>query len=404
MAKQHFKSNVVFSNPNLKINRDKGIIKGIQIAMHGKNKNGSYFNDEFLESLTNAGNEQKQGVKCRFGHPNMCTTSLGTFLGRYTNFSLKDRKVFADLKLDSIAKKTQVEGKGISMWEYVLDMAEGNPDMFGNSIVIASELFDEKVGKEVFQSHKLHAFIASDLVDDPAATDNLFDTSDLGVSVTNFLDENPQIFSAIQKDPSIIEDFFDRYANYVNNYKSKIDMSFLDKLKKKFSSKDTFDVEETTATGEIVTAITDDETPKVGDKVVDADGSPVADGELLLKDGTIWDIEGGLITEIKEPSEEDEDTEDEPGIAEVLNSVNALTNSFNAFKTQYKKDLKENRQATEFLADELETFNTKFTNLAKTVKSKNYDVPSAEPTTRRRSHSTESLAEQWRKKRETKND
>lgn len=379
MSKRHFKSLVSFSTPSINVDKETGVVKNIVIVQQGANKNGTYFNNNFLTDLTQKGNAQKQGVKCRFGHPNMCATSLGTFLGRYKNFRVKENKVFADLTLDPIAKKTQVEGKGISMWEYVLDMAESNPDMFGNSIVISSETFEEVVGEENYDSHKLHSFIASDLVDDPAATESLFSNSnDLGVVVTEFLDNNPSVFSVIQKDQSIIEDFFERYANYLNNYKSNIDMSFLNKLKKKFSNEDTFDIEETTATGDIVKVITDGEKPKKGDKVVDSDDKPVEDGDLLIKDGSTWVIVDGAIDEIKEAEEERED--DEPTITEVMQGVNALTKSFNQFKSKYEKDLKENQESIELVAGEVEKFNTKFKNLAKTVKSSKYEAPPAEPT------------------------
>lgn len=381
MPQSHFKSAVVFSGPkSLNVDRENGIIKNVSIVDHGKNKNGTYFNDQFLQDIVDKGNEQKQGVKSRFGHPNMCSSSLGSFLGRYKNFTVKDKKVFADLHLDPISKKTQVEGKGITMYDYVLDMAESNPDMFGNSIHINSDLFEEKVGDVYFNSHKLESLIASDLVDDPAATQGLFNnTDDLGIIVTDFLDMNPTIFAAVQKDPSIIEDFFERYSSYLQTFKQKPNMSFLEKLKKKFSAKETFDVEDTTAAGDIVTVRTEDESPKVGDPVVDAEGKPVADGDLTMKDGSVWVIEGGAIAEIKETEEEEQEPTEEPTNTEVMQSVNKLSKAFEKFQTSYKKDLQENQKGIEIVADELSKFEKKFETLAKSVKSKSKTYESEQP-------------------------
>lgn len=380
MPQSHFKSNVIFSNPkSLNVDKENGIVKNVSIVNHGKNKNGSYFNEQFLADIVAKGNEQKQGVKSRFGHPNMCSNSLGTFLGRYKNFSVKNKGVYADLHLDPIAKKTQVEGKGISMYDYVLEMAETNPDMFGNSIHINSEMFEEQVGDVFFNSHKLESFIASDLVDDPAATESLFaNSNDLGIVVTDFLDNNPNIFDVIQKDPSIVMDFFDRYTNYLTQFKNNEKMSFLDKLKKKFSANDTFDVEETTATGEIITIVTEDETPKVGDVVNDSEGKPLADGDVVLKDGSTLVIADGKIAEIKEAEGDPAPSDDEPTLAEVMQGVNTLSAAFGKFQKTYAKDLKENQDGMELLADQVSKFDARVTTLAKSVTSKNKEY-SAEP-------------------------
>lgn len=372
MSKHHFKSNVAFSEKKLRVDRKRGIVRGVCIVNHGKNKNGTYFNDDFLKDLTTHGNAQKQGVKCRFGHPNMCSTSLGSYIGRYKNFRLSNKKVFADLYLDPISKKTQVEGRGISMYDYIIEMAETSPDAFGNSIHINSELFDEKVGDVYFNSHKLESFIASDLVDDPAATDGLFsNTNDLGILVTEFLDNNPTIFEVIQKDPSIMTDFFDRYTNYLTQFKKNEKMSFLNKLKRKFSGSK-FDIDETTAEGDVITILTDNEAPAVGDAVVDEDGVALEDGDVLLKDGTIFVIVNGVIDKIKEGEDEEEADEEDPdevNLVEVMQSVNKLSKMFSRFEKNYKRDLKENQEAISLVAD-------KFSTLARSVKSvrKDYEA------------------------------
>lgn len=371
----HFKTNPVFSKQkHLNVDRENGIVKNVVILKEGANKNGTHFGLKYLGALAKGANEQKQGVKSRFGHPNMCSTSLGSYLGRYKNFRQEGNKVFADLHLDPIAKKTQVEGKGISMFEYVMDMAETNPDMFGNSIHIPAPEYEQEqveVKGKKFSSHIYNGIVASDVVDDPAATDGLFANSDdLGIIVTDFLDNNPTIFDVIQKDPSIVEDFFDRYINYLNLFKNNEKMSFLDKLKKKFSANETFDVEETTATGEIITIVTEDETPKVGDPVNDSEGKPLPDGDVVLKDGSTLVVAAGKISEMKDAEEEEEDTSEEPTNAEVMQSVNKLSKAFEKFQSTYKKDLKENQDGMELIADQVEKFDNRLTTLAKSVTSK----------------------------------
>ncbi len=402
MPRSHFKAIPSFSSNSVNVDREGGSIKNINIANHGLNKNGTYFNDQFMLDLVDRGNDHKQGVKCRFGHPNMCSTTLGTFLGRYRNFRLEGKKVFADLSLDPISKKTQVEGKGISMYDYVMDMAESNPDMFGNSIHITSEIFEEIINEKVYYSHKLENIVASDLVDHPAATDSLFDFGgDMGVAVTRFLDENPNIFEVVQKDPSIIDDFFSRYFNYLKTFKKDLDMGILDSLKKKFGRNETFDVDETTATGDIITVKTEDETPKVGDPVVDSEGNALPDGDVTIKDGSIWVIADGKISEMKPAGDTADDTADgEPTMAQVMQSVNNLSQSFESFKKTYKKDMKENQDAIDFVAD---TFEKKFKNLAKTVKSKSPDYQAQDKTKKKFENASGYDPDKVREAREARN-
>lgn len=375
MSSKFFKTTPEFKQPSLNVDRENGIIKNVVIVQQGANKNGSYFNSQFLTDLVASGNAQTQGVKSRFGHPNMCSTSLGSFIGRYKNFSEKEGKVYADLHLDQITKKTQVEGKGISMWEYIIEMADNNPDMFGNSIHIKSEEFEEDVEGSKVISHKFESLVASDLVDSPAATDSLFDDSeDLGVIVTHFLDSNPELFDTVQKNPAIIEDFFGRYATYLKSKSlTNFDMSFLKKLKEKFSTNETFDLDITLATGDIVTVVTEGEEPKAGDKVNDKDGKPVADGEHLTADGSTLVVAGGEITEIK-PKEESTDPPAEPTLTEVMQGVTLLGTQFKAFQATFSKENKETREGLEFVAEQFGTLDKRVTEMGKGIKSK-YDAP-----------------------------
>lgn len=373
MNTKYFKSLPNFSSTNINVDKENGILKNTCVANFGDNQNGSFFDELFLQDLVKHGNDSEGGIKSRFGHPNMCATSFGTYIGRYRNFSMKDGNVFADLYLDPVTKSLEVEGKGMKMFDYILTMAENNPDMFGNSIHIFSEEYQKPIDGKVKTLHNLGKFKAVDLVDDPAATDSLFNTNpeDLGIIVTNFLDTNPQIFETISKQPNIIENFFERYTTYSKRKSlNKFDMNFLDKLKKKFGSEnETFDIDITLADGAIVKVITDAEQPQVGDQVVDDTGAPVADAEHLLPDGGAIVTVGGAITEIKEAAPADPPAE--PTMQEVMNSVNALKNQVSTFQKSIQKTQKDNEAAFDLMAKQVNK-------LGKQITSKKFEAPDAE--------------------------
>ena len=375
MKKSEFRSLPTFSeNKHVNVNRENDTISNIVVAQYGKNKNASFFDDKFLNDLVRKGNAQKQGVKSRFGHPNMCANSLGTYVGRYSNFRVEDKKVFADLKLDPISKKTEVEGKGIKMYDYIMDMAESNSDMFGNSIVIKGDEYEGEVeydnGESKMETIKvLHSLLASDLVDDPAATDALFSVeNDFGVIMTEFLDLNPQVFEIANEKPDIFMDFLERYEAYQSRKSiNKSNMNLLKKMKEKFGASqvdtETFDISLTLATGDQITVVSENEEPQVGDAVLDAEGKPAEDGNHLLNDGRTVVTEGGNITEIL-PAEEEEEEEQE----EEQNSNAALEAKFDKFS----KDVNE---SLGLILEQFGKHDTAISNLQKTVKSKSFSAP-----------------------------
>lgn len=359
------KSQAVLSTPT-NVDRDKGIISDIVIVEFGENKNGTYFNHQFLKDIVEQGNSQPRGVKSRFGHPNMCATTLGSFIGRYKNFKLEGDQVKADLFLDVTAKNSP----NGDLYTYTLDMAESNPDMFGNSIVITADEeqeFDDNGELIHDYSLILSSFIASDVVDSPAATNSLFsDSDDLGVLMTNFLDENPSIFSAIENDPNLLENFFEKYSSYSKNNNSKIDITMFEKLKKKFSKGESFNIETTDADGNIVVVVTENENPVVGDSVTDSEGVSIPDGDLVLTDGSTWVIVEGKISEIKEPESENEEEETVP------------MKEFNNLKNQFSNFIAESEKSFNLLGDKFSELDKKYNRLAKSVESKSQDFNSEE--------------------------
>ena len=178
MAKVVHKSFPVFKSVDVSnVDRENGIIKNVVIIESGIDKYGDNFDETFLRSMELQGNSQPMGVKSRFGHPSMSKEALGSYLGRFKNFNVGDvdgkQVLLADLYLDKTAKASPTNG---NMYDYVLDMASSNDDMFGNSVVFMADKEEIKTEKDVDGNEvrvpyiRLKTFMASDIVDSPAAT------------------------------------------------------------------------------------------------------------------------------------------------------------------------------------------------------------------------------------------
>ena len=235
------------------INYEKGFINGVSVCTTGETKGyGVNLDNEFIETVCKFGNDKKQGLKARFGHPNMCSTALGTFLGRFKNFSVKGNQVFADLFLSNEAKNTP-HG---NLYEYVLGMAKNEPDMFGTSIAFTpgaeykkdadgnkyfsgDPKFDELEDKIFVECLELHA---CDTVDDPAANDGLFSrfsNETVAGQITEFLDLNPSIFEALNSTPAIIQSlakYPGKIDEFIQNYETYKKKNGESKMKRKPNS------------------------------------------------------------------------------------------------------------------------------------------------------------------------
>jgi hypothetical protein len=229
--RRYFSTLPVFSAPGGNIDRELGIIHGVTIAQIGPAKgHGGFIDRTFLLQIVDNAAAKTAGIKARFGHPNMCSQALGTYLGRFKNYSYLGDKVNADLYLDDTARSTP----GGDLFTYILDMAEKNPDMFGASIVfeIADSVFikENLDGKEVEKEYfRLKDLRATDIVDEPAATDGLFSANTFPAIATQFLDENPEILELIFSKPDSINEFL---SNYITNSK----MNLSEKIKQNFAS------------------------------------------------------------------------------------------------------------------------------------------------------------------------
>jgi len=201
----------VFSTPPIpfsvsQVDEANGILRRVVVAQAGRVKSYSEMIDATtLSQIASLGNAKEKGVKARFGHPNMCSSSFGTYIGRFRNFLMEEGSVYGDLFLDEVCK----ESPSGNLYGYIVKMAKNNPDMFGASIAFVPGK-PEDTGEE-FPSIRVSELLATDLVDDPAATNSLFAVDAFAYQATTFLDANPAIAAFIASRPDSIIEFLLKY-------------------------------------------------------------------------------------------------------------------------------------------------------------------------------------------------
>lgn len=203
--------------PNVDFAND--VIKNVVLVEEGEAKgHGVWLDAKFINDIAKQGAAAGE-IKSRFGHPNMCSNSLGDYIGCFKNFSsrrqLGKMQAIADLHLDrSVADKSPKYDK--SLTDYILQFAAERPNMFGNSIVFAGIEEERKVkedGKEVKKAYMIltdNGFSASDIVDDPAATSGMFSEFNIANQVTEFI-KNSEI-DITQFDELLNNEAFSKFA------------------------------------------------------------------------------------------------------------------------------------------------------------------------------------------------
>lgn len=240
-----------------KVNFNTHTLEMASVIQVGEAKgHGLWIDSEFCNSVVVQSTLlAEKGVKARFGHPDMCSDALGTFIGKWKQLTVaEDGVVKGNLYLSSTASDSP---RG-DLRKYVEEMANQEPDHFGCSIVFTRdeeaeinfscqngaviefgkyanfsfvkigecktlsevpEGNDIKVNKENWKSpdplnvnnypharlSKLHA---ADLVDDPAATDSMFSGiggTQLASKVSEYLDTHPEILKALSDNNEIVE-------------------------------------------------------------------------------------------------------------------------------------------------------------------------------------------------------
>jgi len=218
-----FRSSPVFDTVPEVIDSDKGIMRGVAIVREGEAKgHGVHLDSDFVADVVRLGNDKENGVKMRFGHPTMSGNALGTFLGRAKNFRVDGEIARADMFLSQEAKDTP----NGNLWKYTIAHARNSPDMFGASIVFTrgdrfqkdddgNRVDTSDRDKKTFVSiEKLHG---ADMVDSPAATDGVFSAfsrDSFAGTVTDFLDQHPEVFDLVRQNPDVLTGFMARYQEY----------------------------------------------------------------------------------------------------------------------------------------------------------------------------------------------
>lgn len=232
------------------VDREKNVIYGFAVMTKGNVKDSREWeiDETTLQQVAAAGNAVKNGVKSRFGHPNMSNEALGTYVGRAKNFRVEGDKVIADLHVSD----TAFSAPGGDLATYVLDMAENEPDMFGTSIVMDDFTLEQRLnpdhtpmkddeGEDLPCVLRVNTICACDVVDEPAANDGMFATQffsksvKLSAEMTEFLDK-------LMEDPDAKNTINAFLSRYMTNKSSKIDQNAHEQLtqEEKGMSQDTF--------------------------------------------------------------------------------------------------------------------------------------------------------------------
>jgi len=131
------------------------------------------FTKRSLEKIVELGNAESKGVRVRFGHPTLSDDGLGKFMGRATNFRIESDSgmlsVRADMSMNDTAMSPPPNG-GRPLGEYVMELADTDPDAFSSSLALyVEELDPEDEGEpNVWIPRRL---VASDVVDTGDAVD-----------------------------------------------------------------------------------------------------------------------------------------------------------------------------------------------------------------------------------------
>ncbi|WP_417625137.1 hypothetical protein [Paremcibacter congregatus] len=217
--------------------RGAGLIKHFSVITEGEALGHEMWCDgEFVQQVTDAINAAGDaGLKCRFTHPGLSADGMGKFLGNLKNASKEGNQAFCDLHFSTNAHNTP-DG---DLAEYVMNLAEEDPDKFGSSIVF---LHDRKAEEMFYVEHKsedsgefqspdsansknyyhvrLKQLFGADMVDDPAANPGgLFhrgqEIAQEATSLMEFVlaDDGAAapVLAQFDVDPGRFKSFFDRF-------------------------------------------------------------------------------------------------------------------------------------------------------------------------------------------------
>jgi len=357
--------------PEGSVDLERGIIEGVSVCTVGEAKGHDVNLDSgFIAWVADAGGAKRSGLKARFGHPNMCSTALGTFIGRFKNFRVEGDQALADLYLSNEAKDTP-HG---NLYDYVLGMARNEPDMFGTSIVFTpGRQYKRTNGEKIYapdsefkDSERIAtwrewedddspvyiegvALHACDTVDEPAANDGLFSVfakETIAGQITEFLDLNPQVWEAFDSNPSVLDAlgrYPDQMDEFINRYREY----------REHSKESNMDTTEALAEADATEALAATEAENIEDTV--ADESAEAEAPEAMEDEAAETVDEAIV----EAQDETEDEKDEPEALSREEFV-AICDEFGAdIAAQIVKDGGSYSDALRMYADGLKAENEK---------------------------------------------
>jgi hypothetical protein len=194
------------------VDREKNIIHGMTLIQANREALGHemFIDEKFVRSVVKQGKETGDiGLKARFDHPSSCFSSMGSQIGRFKNFKMQGDKAVADLHLAPFAFESNPNG---NLGEFLMDAAENDPDIMGNSIVFAGaepETFNAKDGDDenspefIYPHARLSKLYGCDVVDEGAATDGMFSIHGrpdyLAEQAEHFLKEKEDLIRTVLK-------------------------------------------------------------------------------------------------------------------------------------------------------------------------------------------------------------
>ena len=151
-------------------------INGVAVMTVGEAKgHGFRLSEVSLANALDLGTKATKGIKSRLSHQNACNDTTGKHLGRAITFRQEGDKLLADLQLATASTKSP-HG---NLADYVMTLAEEDPEAFGLSMVVELltevELDEKKqpkrdaAGEPLLPFAIITALKAVDVVGDPAA-------------------------------------------------------------------------------------------------------------------------------------------------------------------------------------------------------------------------------------------
>jgi len=217
-----------------------GLISGVSVITRGEALGHDlWIDDTFVEQVGEAIQASNMGVKSRFTHPGLSGDGTGKFLGRFKGADLGDGQLFSDFHISPAANKSP-DGK---LGDYVLELADDDPDAFGVSIAFQH---DPKAEREFINANtevdadgsqnfispdpqneknyphaRLEKLRAVDVVDSPAANpnglfhrgDEIADEADQLLSYSLGLSDKAPALSCFDIDPDRALGFVARYLD-----------------------------------------------------------------------------------------------------------------------------------------------------------------------------------------------